>query len=137
MNRSEELAKLLGIEPEIEENYCIANYDDCPIHTQCCCPENCTKCDNYEKEHDLYPDFTKPNNFVKLLQLTINNRFNFDINGDSSNPNANGVYGYVCDKLICAESIEEYLIKMLIQLSRYEESIKEFKRQAQQTDWTY
>lgn len=114
-NNSEKLAKLLGIEPKKQTEYI----------------------PNEIKTIDIYPDFAKPSNFVKLLQLTINNRFNFDINGDSSNPNKNGVYGYVCDKLICAENIEEYLIKMLIQLSKYEDSIKEFKHQAQQIEWEY
>ncbi len=119
MNKSEELCKLLEIEPEIEENYCISNYDDCPMSTQCCCPENCTKYDNFEKEHEVYPDLTKQSNFVKLLTI------DFDI-----------------DLVLGIDNIEDNFIETLISLlpHMYEydtKGLEAIKQQAQATKWDY
>src|SRR5574344_3080603 len=67
MNRSEELAKFLGIKPKKEiAMHCGTN----------CNRHNCIMdrdCEHY-KPIGAYPDLTKPSNFVKLLEiLTINN----------------------------------------------------------------
>ena len=72
-----EFFEMFEIEPEIEENYCISNYDDCPISTQCCCPENCTKCDNYEKEHEVYPPITS--DIVLGLEEIILDKFELNV----------------------------------------------------------
>ena len=62
MNRSEELAKLLGIEPKKEiAMHCGTN---CNRHN-CIMDRDC----KHYKAIGAYPNFTKPSNFVKLLDL--------------------------------------------------------------------
>ena len=65
MNKNKELSRLLGIEPK-------SQCELSPVD-ECCeleCP--CIECEL--DKPNIYPDFTKPDNFVKLLEiLTINN----------------------------------------------------------------
>ena len=61
MNKSEELAKLLGIKPKA---YCSQLQDN----------EYCSKFQGYTEECKqnciaIYPDFTEPSNFVKIMTL--------------------------------------------------------------------
>ena len=61
-NRSEELAKLLGIKPIILT---------CKKGIDCDKPqEYCLICKNKTKRvREICPDFYKPNNFVKLMEM--------------------------------------------------------------------
>ena len=69
MNRSEELAKLLGIEPKKEiAMHCGTN---CNRHN-CIMDKSC----QHYKPIGAYPDFTNPSNFIKLLDIFGNILFN-------------------------------------------------------------
>ena len=123
MNRSEQLAKLLGIEPKNEiAMHCGTN----------CNRHNCIMyrdCEHY-KAIGAYPNFTKPNNFVKLLELKkdkYNNtilRFMLCWFGHSE---LEDLYNRedIIDKIIDFLSSEDY--------QKSETLIKN----AQQTEWTY
>lgn len=64
MNKSEELAKLLGIEPKKIIGSC-KNGTNCRILGSAC--KGCIK----RVECVEYPDFTKPENFVKLIETNV------------------------------------------------------------------
>lgn len=66
--RNEELAKLLGIE---RKTICQQSADlyGCGDDIN---GEFCKKCIHKENSELRYPDFTKPSNFVKLLEMEIN-----------------------------------------------------------------
>jgi hypothetical protein len=123
MNRSEELAKLLGIEPKKEiAMHCGTN---CNRHN-CIMDRDC----KHYKAIGAYPNFTKPSNFVKLLELKkdkYNNtilRFMLCWFGHSE---LEDLYNRedIIDKIIDFLSSEDY--------QKSETLIKN----AQQTDWTY
>lgn len=66
MNKSEELAKLLGIEPK-----CKTMIICCPAekNRDWNNPFDKSMCENCKEANSEYPDFIKPNNFVKLLEI--------------------------------------------------------------------
>ena len=80
MSVNEQLSKLCNIEPLIEDSCKISDrywknshkikgiHDD---YVQRYCPYNmeCTSECEYFYEKQIYPDFTKPENFVRLLEL--------------------------------------------------------------------
>lgn len=114
MNRSEELAKLLGIEPKKEiAMHCGTN---CIWHN-CIMDRNC----EHYKAIGAYPNFTKPDNFVKLLELYHN--YNF--------PYFNGF-----EKRTALETMQCQLVNKCIRMLELKQC-GAFKKLAQQTDWTY
>lgn len=126
MNKSEKLAKLLGIEPDCDcHGSC--NLADKDKYCKCCKPLSMEyinfkkNCLNQPKPK--YPDFIKPSNFVKLLELgtegctlwwKVNARAYLDGSGLPS-------------------SKEEFLEKLI----RYALDDKETHLLAQQTEWEY
>lgn len=113
MNRSEELAKLLGIKPKISCKLQCVGSKGVDKNGEVMCINNCSK------SGLLYPNFTKPDNFVKLLKI------NFDI-----------------DLVLGIDNIEDNFIETLISIlpHMYEydvDGLNTIKQQAQQTDWTY
>lgn len=121
MNRSEELSRLLGIEPK-------SQCELSPVD-ECCeleCP--CVECEL--DKPNIYPDFTKPDNFVKLLE-------NIKIDGNE-----------LCDWLICYSGSfcnrQDFIYRLIELVKEYTgviggltQDIKTIRHQAQQTDWTY
>lgn len=125
MNRSEELCKLLGIEPKcLNEEYSGCKYAD--DDTRKCCKEYKEKTCKYSNFW-IYPDLTKPSNFVKLLE---------DIKIDGIE---------LCDWLITYQGSfcnRENFIKKLILIIKQDlkclnSDIKIIKQQAQATKWDY
>ena len=125
MNRSEELCKLLGVEPKKE----IA------LH----CGTNCNRyncimdrdCEHY-KPIGAYPDLTKPSNFIKLLEMKIFKTqtllknimgWSFSLTRDIDDINS------------FVEAIENYIYELKEQ--DYYEIIEEIQHQAQATKWDY
>ena len=104
MNRSEELCKLLGIVPKTEV-------------TQI--GESLGFCNTTIKK--VYPDLTKPSNFVKLLDLL--NAY-LDIRCD-------------CLMAVVPQIIDKAIFLASTNSSRFIEKKDKFKKQAQQIEWEY
>lgn len=127
MNKSEELARLLGIEPIFR----IKGLDWFNFKTTEHALEFIEKQKNalYERglifsEKDIYkvyPDFTKPNNFVKLLDLL------------------NAYLDIRCDRLMAVvpQIIDKSIFLASTNSSRFIDKKNKFKNQAQQTVWEY
>ena len=123
MNKSEELAKLLGIDVMYyagiggvynKERY-IAVFGKDAFNRQIMEYD-----DNEYTVKLIYPDFTKPSNFVKLLKLFVSG------------------YATAC----CFTDIDEYdIIQNCIDFIRENGYTRycrnKFKQQAQQTEWKY
>lgn len=103
MNRSEKLAKLLGVEPKKQE---ISNGVEFT-----------------GKYIEIYPDFEKPENFMKLQLLQL--RF-------GALPFLSG-YMFTLNTFIDAILYE---VKETL-LDDRNKFIEEYKQQAQQTEWEY
>lgn len=109
MNRSEELAKILGIEPKKICKLCGGFVENCFVD----------EIDQIQNSNLTYPNFTKPDNFVKLLKI------DFDI-----------------DLVLGIDNIENNFIETLVGIlpHMYEhdtDGLNAIQHQAQQTDWTY
>jgi len=79
MKYNKELCKLLGIKPKIKVHCldCQKNYDDNYEFGNNRCYSNCSETlirENHINKtiEEIYPDFTKPANFVKLLETVVN-----------------------------------------------------------------
>ena len=135
MNRSEELCKLLGIEPTKNYKYLTNNvYGEQIIDMT----NDFEDMENYDwgKTQDktgqkfrvkkvlcdlIYPDLTKPSNFVKLLDLL--NAY-LDIRCD-------------CLMAVVPQIIDKAIFLASTNSSRFIEKKDKFKKQAQQTEWEY
>lgn len=122
---NEELAKLFGVEPK--------TYSNCRY----CFGGGCFSC-------WYYPDFTKPDNFVKLWEIIIKSGFPAApswYQGTSEFIDyCNNVIGKKrVSKMVCGHSIQEFTINWAISCMELfdEMSTAELKQQAQQTDWSY
>ena len=113
MNRSEELCKLLGIEPKTEVTQIGQSLGFCNTTIK-----------------KIYPDLTKPSNFVKLLE---------DIKIDGIE---------LCDWLICYSGSfcnrQDFIDSLIGLIEEYTniiggltQDIKKIKQQAQQIEWEY
>ena len=115
MNRSIELSELLGIKPRITywdnksdtEIFSVAALEMIP-------PERI-----YTK--DIYPDLTKPSNFVKLLDLL--NAY-LDIRCD-------------CLMAVVPQIIDKAIFLASTNSSRFIDKKDKFKKQARATKWDY
>lgn len=132
-NKSEELCKLLEIElKEKDEINCLnCPYNDGELDEADVCPHFAA--DECEGIEYIYPDLTKPSNFVKMLKLKY------------------GRGSYVFDDcqykidVIYVENLEEEIINNLISKIKIEldnpcqifEDLEGFKQQAQQIEWEY
>lgn len=125
MNKSEELAKLLGIKPKA---YCAQLQDN----------EYCSKFQGYMEECKqnciaIYPDFTEPSNFVKLLHLYkyyLNNSLELNKYSRNYNEHSN-INIYINQKIDKAIEIYHWAKEVLDVYN------KDFIKQAQQTEWEY
>ena len=128
MNKSEELCKLLGIEPKcLNEEYSGCKYAD-DDSRQCCKKYKENNCEY--SMYWVYPDLTKPSNFVKLLE---------DIKIDGIE---------LCDWLICYSGSfcnrQDFIDSLIELIEEYKniiggltQDIKKIKQQAQQIEWEY
>lgn len=127
MNRSEELCKLLGIEPMIQNDYC---YWECKDPKKQFKPCKKKSCEHFKSGYTSYPDLTKPSNFVKLLE-------NIKIDGIE-----------LCDWLICyagsfcnRQDFIDILVGLIEEYTNIigglTQDIKKIKQQAQQIEWEY
>src|SRR5574344_262629 len=139
MNRSEELAKLLGIKPKKEiAMHCGTN----------CNRHNCIMdrdCEHY-KPIGAYPNFTKPDNFVKLLNLVykcgINQKCDFQLASLSFEYDDNSIWIDEVEEIkISFENVWIECLKTKLQTNNPDSWDINFaniiKQQAQQTEWTY
>ena len=115
MNRSEKLCELFGIELE------------CMLNKNCEYENPCNVC-----MYGIYPDFTKPTNFIKLLEMKIFKTqtllknimgWSFSLTRDIDDINS------------FVEAIENYIYELKEQ--DYYEIIEEIQQQAQATKWDY
>lgn len=119
MNKSEELCKLLGIEPK-----CLAKI----FEPKMCGLAGCKECGMYEKLtcKGRYPDLTKPSNFVKLLKI---------------HPKGTICFYATCEPYIYgAKTLEIDIINVLIEKifpKLINRQLNTAKKQAQQTEWEY
>ena len=119
MNRSEELCKLLGIEPKcLDEEYSGCKYAD-DDSRQCCKKYNKNICE-YSRFW-IFPDLTKPSNFVKLLDLL--NAY-LDIRCD-------------CLMAVVPQIIDKAIFLVSTNSDRFIGKKDKFKKQAQATKWEY
>lgn len=167
MEKSEELAKLLKIKPkypdsagntqeEREINW-LWNYEytlkeserEPTIYrierngtTTICCHS----CGTGSFERRIYPDFTKPSNFVKLLNLVykcgINQKYDFQLASMSFEEDNNSIWLGEIEEII--KNFETVWIECLftsLQKSNPDSwdklFTKKIQQQAQQTDWEY
>lgn len=126
MNKSKELAKLLGIEDK--DIYIGKKKENLCNH----CQDNCYYCENklYKKE---YPDFTKPSNFVKLLQIisSLANKpivLNFDYHEDITE-------GFIWQLISLFEGRASGLTLLNTPSKKFTK--QNIQHQAQQTEWEY
>jgi hypothetical protein len=122
MNRSKELCELLGVFKTCTERRCMvqgcdANNDNFCFHG-----------DNFIKKNKKilhYPDFEKPDNFVKLLECYLFSYHSILITSFYKNDDE-------------CKPIELFLNNVLEELKDDNDKfIEDFKQQAQQTDWSY
>lgn len=134
MSKSEELCELLGIEPVKKE----CPHKGCRNHIT----HPCEVCNN-RRFICIYPDFTKPSNFVKLLEL-LTTKYLFGVALEDNEIVIEG-FPYYDHK---RESISELLINGLIAFLELEYSECEdcrdlerckrtYQEPAQQTEWEY
>ena len=111
------LAKLLLIGPN--------TYLECRIARCMKRLKQCTDCE-FSKEVEHYPDFTKPNNFIKLLEIFWGAEVN--INFSFLNP----------DSIFNIHSVpyKEYFITSAIKFMK-EYTQQSIQEKAQNTDWVY
>lgn len=119
MSKSEELAKLLGIEGKLltcQETDCKKSMSKkvfCNEGKHFTCP----------KIKYVYPDFELPSNFVELLELAYKISGIIDINFNEKK----------------TTFINDFLDDAIITIKKYPDNYKviEFKQQAQQIKWDY
>lgn len=139
-NKSEQLAKLLGIEPHIQADYCYWECKNPKKQFHACRKKTCN---HFKKGCITYPDFTKPSNFVKLLEI-LTTKYLFGIAFEDNEVVIEG-FPYYDHK---RESLSELLINGLIVFleSEYgdcedsrdlERCKKTYQEPAQQTEWEY
>lgn len=124
MNKSEILAKLLGVEPKIGICDRELNSDD---YAGECGFENptefeCDDCTNFHTDLVIYPDFTHPDNFVKFLEIIYSN--------------CGGIDEFAKENSFVDDFIE-HILKALKEADSDNSSFVLLKKQAQQTDWRY
>ena len=138
MDKSEELCRLLGIEPQRLIKYSIGDdiftiqdstnkVNDVYFEIADRSPIN-GRYVTLIKESNIYPDLTKPSNFVKLLFFKF--------------PNFNNEYynilEFMSDNFVEIENINEYIESLYNQLKIDDKRIiKDIAKQAQATKWEY
>ena len=98
---SRALCEICGIKPEI-----IEDYDG--------------------NEFEIYPDFTKPENFVKLLGLNVSARYR-------------SLMHYITSIFCNTCSVEDFLEQLCLELHHYSESdiVKNIKQGIREQEWSY
>lgn len=131
MSKSEELAKLLGIEPKMKKvcNKCGGvEY----WRSGACLNHKCNWEINDTTEKPFYPDFTKPSNFVKLLNIL----YDYDCVQNAQTE----IHRVTLPMYSAEENIQNGYIKYLVthfdKFNRVDLS-EILKQQAQQTEWEY
>lgn len=113
MNKSEELAKLLGIKSKI---ICDRTY---------CLEQECTEC----KSQRFLPDFTKTNNFIKWLDVLCRTNSPIHIEGKDIKAGINANLALYIDwiksNLKYGKDTFNYKV------------VDKVRQQAQQTEWEY
>jgi hypothetical protein len=123
-NKSEELCKLLGIEAEINCKNCL-DYDDGESEYSKSFGNGDCSLEN-EKCYCVYPDLTKPSNFVKLLELIFET--------------LKGLGELPYDGKSLVDTLINGLIQVFNEIIKSEVNYKKwnkFRQQAQQTEWEY
>lgn len=128
MNKSEELAKLLGIKSKIRQ--IVLSCKQCQYKSCANCPNTeIAECPVITKK--VYPDFTNPSNFVKLLEMKT------------------GIAGKTIGWEVEQEWIEfgegeslifdrkTFLKHLLTYLIKYDNENESIKQQAQQIEWEW
>ena len=130
MNKSEELCKLLGIEPNWVNITCkgLECKNKCNLFVlpsdKCRKIEKGEPCQHIYRYKEIYPDLTKPSNFMKLLDIilrSLEEPHNF----------------IILTGLDVNNSISDKITQYIDFLSR--ETLMKFKliQQAQQIEWEY
>ena len=123
---SKQLAELCGIEGKEGQPECLST--DTPVCKKgftACCPENCTGCKYFNRFEKVYPDFTKPENFVRLFDLPIVN-------------NGTRTVGYFVVYEFTMKTIKDFIKCLIIKLERTQFSItKEVKQSIREAEWVY
>lgn len=130
-NKSEELAKILGIEPK-EQIFCgICEYDEDLDESDICPHYMADECKNIEW---IYPDFTKPSNFVKLIELQVSKKLIVGRYLQGS-----GTYGVpFSNQWYDRESFFNILIDYLSRTDKcFARNRNKIMYKAQQTEWVY
>ena len=127
MNRSEELCKLLGIEPNWVNITCkgLECKNKCNLFVlpsdKCRKIEKGEPCQHIYRYKEIYPDLTTPSNFMKLLDLL--NAY-LDIRCD-------------CLMAVVPQIIGKAIFLASTNSSRFIDKKDKFKKQAQATKWDY
>lgn len=116
MNKSEELARLLGIEPKIKCKHSNNYNDRCSGKYTYCDLRNIKECPALDIGREIYPDFTNPRNSIKLLNLLLLNNFSFEFDAN--------------------ENAETQIINTVINMNKYN-GCERIKPLAQQVKWSY
>ena len=139
MNKLEELARLLGLKGKITcEKHCVGSKGvDSKGKSMC------LRC---SKSGLIYPDFTKPSNFVKLLNLVykcgINQKYDFQLASMSFEEDDNSIWIGEIDEI--RQSFETVWIECLLTSLQKNNPdnwdklfTKKIQQQAQQIEWEY
>ena len=87
LNLNQQLCELCGIEGKEGQPECLSiDTPVCKRGFTACCAENCTGCKYFNRFEKVYPDFTKPENFVRLYEI-------------ASSTTKEGYLNYVCMRL--------------------------------------
>lgn len=144
MNKSEELCKLLGIEPRYIVSYIfIGKRKNSNIFETFKQAKNYSSNITNSKINELYPDLTKPSNFMKLLELDIEEGLSATIKDfykDCGRKKFTLLFlvSFDTDREQFIENLIKYLGEKDENILTYGEKIKELvKHQAQQIEWEY
>lgn len=126
MSKSEELAKLLGIKPQIDDKMVCTAMSFQKI-------KSCKQCE-YQCKHKIYPDFTEPSNFVKLIELKISDKSTVGRYLQGS-----GTYGVpFSNQWYDRESFLNILIEYLSRTDEcFSRNRNKIINKAQKTEWSY
>lgn len=137
-NKSEELATLLGIEPKyklrygmLEDDFWILDREQCENHIKN--TKNIYYTPHIEND-EIYPDFKKPSNFVKLLEFIHKNIQDFNI---CRGLNRELAVEFDCNCYASGIDLKETFIQAVISFGFKNYELSKVQQQAQQIEWEW
>lgn len=124
-NLSRQLCELCGIEGKEGQPECLSiDTPVCKRGFTACCAENCTGCKYFNRFEKVYPDFTKPENFVRLFDLTLPQK------------GIPTIAEFVTYEHLTITDSKDFLAK-LIEMLKDGSYVADIKQSIRETEWVY